>query len=232
MALELDLGGMMDVAATVAGTSFELVPPGKYNFVIEEATYEESQAGNPTLKCKIRITGPQGPAVGKTMFHRFTLVMPGGSSERPEDVSKRERNWKIFFDDMVTLGFDPAWVRSCRTLEPVAQYMIDRRFSSTVTHKPSGGNTYANTGWIKPVFDESAAGPSPFGAIPVGAPGPVIGGPVSPLPQAAPPAPVAAAPAAPAAPAPQPPAPQPQGAPGPAVAGAALPPPPPPPFQR
>ena len=121
---------------------------GYRNFVIEEATYEESQAGNPTLKCKIRITGPQGPAVGKTMFHRFTLVMPGGSSERPEDVSKRERNWKIFFDDMVTLGFDPAWVRSCRTLEPVAQYMIDRRFSSTVTHKPSGGNTYANVSTI------------------------------------------------------------------------------------
>lgn len=168
-----------------AGGSFEPLPVGDYDFIIDSAEATQSTSGKTMYKIKAKVVS--GPMAKRIVWHQF-VVSPDSNVAL-----------NIFFRHMNVLGLGPAFFATNPSDHQVAEHLTGRTFRGQIQIRQWQGQ---DRNEIKQFWS------MPTGGVPVAN----VAGPGSSMPTPAP-APAFAAPAVPApAPTPQvvaPPAPAP-----------------------
>lgn len=143
----LDFTRLMNEAKTA---TFNVLPDGDYNIIVEESTYLDSQNNKPMIKVKARVT--DGPCANQPINTQFVL-----SEDNAQALS-------IFFRHMAAFGLPDSWFASLgqNTLEPVAQALNGRRAIFTLgKHEWPKGQT-------PPSYRNQVNGVKPLTGVPQG----------------------------------------------------------------
>lgn len=197
-----DLLNSAEKEGSVEGGGYTPPAPGKYSFVVLEATAQKSKdKTKDQINMRIKILN-EGSEKGKTMFNTMTI-----SPESPKALN-------IFFREMSVLGADRAFFATNPSMEAIASKVNGAVFEGEVILN----GQYTNLRNMRTASEEArqaalslASGAPQVSTSPSGVPAPSAAVPtpqVAPAPPAAAPAPAPAAPApAPAASTPLPPPP-------------------------
>lgn len=196
-----DLLNQAEKEGSVEGGGYTPPAPGKYSFVVLEATAQKSKdKTKDQINARIKILN-EGSEKGKTMFNTWTI-----SPESPKALN-------IFFREMSILGADRAFFASNPSMEAIATKLTNAVFEGEVYLN----GQYTNLKNIRTASEEArqaalslasgspqvAASPTPTSGVPTpqAAPAPAP----TPTPAAPAPTPTPAAPAAASVPLPPPP---------------------------
>lgn len=138
--------------ATAGGGSFEPLPIGDYNVVIDEASHTTTQSGKLMFKTKMKVEG--GPHDGRFVWNQFVI-----SPESPNALS-------IFFTQMKALGLDSAFFAGQPNEDTIASTLRGRRCTVSLQQREWQGQVRNEVKKIVPASAGAAAAAAPAAAAP------------------------------------------------------------------
>ena len=109
-----------------AGTDFEPIPDGDYDFVIVKSTAEQTKNSKTMYKVQCKVES--GPYKDRTVWNNFVI-----SPENPTALS-------IFFRQMNILGLDRTFWMTNPSDHPVAEQLQGKRFRGQVAIRSYNGS--------------------------------------------------------------------------------------------
>lgn len=157
------------------GDSFDAIPKGPYNIVVQEADKQTSKTGKDMIKLRVQVT--DGPSANRVLFNYIVF-----STDNPTAM-------RLTLQRLAAFGITREFIAANRpAVGQIAELLVGRKAVAVVGIQEKG--EYKGTNEIKsfrPLDGEAQAAPA--APKPAGVPS---------IPQAAPSAPAPAAPAAPA----------------------------------